>query len=222
MLSGPGTAEQLERFKGKEEDDEEEPSAAPANSGGEIGQEGAKGAATVRERESKLCFEERQMLWKGMTGSCWADLVQQWGVTHSRVGEVGAVQLQKSIAAVMGGSSLEPGSNWDGRHWRGATGMGQSEEAMGMLEAARHAKRLRGAGLEGEEGQSRWPAHRLLEWAAKELALSRRGVELEMNSLDDRLQRGQIERRMGDSLLKWLGFDQPPQAAMGKTQDVEG
>ena len=48
------------------------------------------------------------------------------------------------------------------------------EEAMGMLEAAKCDKRpLEGAWGRGEKGQCRWPAHRLLEWAAKELTLSR-------------------------------------------------
>ena len=42
--------------------------------------------------------------------------------------------------------------------------------------------------------------------AAKEATLSRRGVELELGSLEDWLQTEQMERKMGDSLLKWLGW----------------
>ena len=33
------------------------------------------------------------------------------------------------------------------------------------------------------------------------------GVEMELGGLEDWLQREQMERRMGDSLLKWLGHD---------------
>ena len=45
-------------------------------------------------------------------------------------------------------------------HWREATGMGQKSrvppaEAAGMLEAARHAKRLRDPGWMGDRGQGR-------------------------------------------------------------------
>ena len=85
-----------------------------------------------------------------------------------------------------------------------------SVEAAGMLEAARHAKRLRDPGWVGDKGQGRWSVQRLLEWAVKELTLSRRGVEMELGGLEDWLQREQMERRMGDSLLKWLGHDKPP------------
>ena len=44
----------------------------------------------------------------------------------------------------------------------------------------------------------------------KELTLSRRGVEMELGGLEDWLEREQMERKMGDSLLKWLGHDKPP------------
>ena len=73
-----------------------------------------------------------------------------------------------------------------------------------MRETVRHAKRLREPGWEGDKGQSRWPVQRLREWAVKELelTLSRRGVKMELGSLEDWLQREQMERRMGDSLLK--------------------
>ena len=40
--------------------------------------------------------------------------------------------------------------------------------------------------------------------------LSRRGVEMELGGLEDWLEREQMERKMGDSLLKWLGHDKPP------------
>ena len=100
-------------------------------------------------------------------------------------------------------------------HWREATGMGQRSrvlpaEAAGMLEAARHAKRLRDPGWVGDRGQGRWPVQRLLEWAAKELTASRRGVEMELGGLEDWPEREQMERKVGDSLLKWLGHGKPP------------
>ena len=44
----------------------------------------------------------------------------------------------------------------------------------------------------------------------KELTLSRRGVEMELCGLEDWLQREKMEKKMGDSLLKWLGHDKPP------------
>ena len=62
----------------------------------------------------------------------------------------------------------------------------------------------------GDRGRGRRPAQRLLEWAEKELTTSRRGVEMELGGLEDWLEREQMERRMRDSLLKWLGHDKPP------------
>ena len=56
-----------------------------------------------------------------------------------------------------------------------------------------------------------WQAKGLLEWAAKELTMSRRDLELEFGDIQDWRQREEMERRMGDSLLKWLGLDKPPQ-----------
>ena len=47
-----------------------------------------------------------------------------------------------------------------------------------MPEAARHARRLMDPGWVEDKGQDRWPVQRLLEWAVKELTLSRRGVEM--------------------------------------------
>ena len=83
-----------------------------------------------------------------------------------------ALQLQKSVAAVMRevgpklrGAALE-GGNRDGAEEQAGV---LPVEAAGMLEAARHAKRLRDPGWAGEEGQGRWPVQRLLEWAVKEL-----------------------------------------------------
>ena len=84
-------------------------------------------------------------------------------------------------------------------------------EAMGMLEAARTARRLREPGWCGEKGQGRWQAKALLEWAAKELALSRRELDLQFGDIQDWAQREAMERRMGDSLLKWLGLNKPPE-----------
>ena len=45
-------------------------------------------------------------------------------------------------------------------------------EAMGMLEAARTARRLRDPSWKGQKGQGKWQARKLLEWAAKELSLT--------------------------------------------------
>ena len=187
----------------EQDDDEEELEAAPSEA--EEAEEGPV-VPTSGEQDAKMCYEKRQMVWKGMSGSCWTDLVQQWGVR-----KVEALQLQKSIAAVM----REVGPKLGDLHWREATGMGQKSrvlpaEAAGMLEAARHAKRLRDPGWRGDRGQGRWPVQRLLEWAVKELTLSRRGVEMELGGLEDWLEREQMERKMGDSLLKWLGHDKPP------------
>ena len=114
-----------------------------------------------------------------------------------------ALQLQKSIAAVM----REVGPKLGDLQWREATWIGQRSrvlptEAGGMLEAARHAKRLRGPGWVGDRGQGRWPIQRLLEWAVKELTARRRGVEMELGGLEDWLEREQMEMKMGYSLLK--------------------
>ena len=84
---------------------------------------------------------------------------------------------------------------------------------MGMLEAARTARRLRDPGWCGEKDQERWQAKKLLEWAAKDGAdhMGRRDTELEFGDIQDWRQRQEAERRMEDSLLKWLGLDEPPQ-----------
>ena len=101
-------------------------------------------------------------------------------------GKVEALQLQKSVAVVL----REVWPKLGDLQWREATGMGQRSrvlptEAVGMLEAARHAKRLRDPGWVGDNGQGRWPAQRLLEWAVKELAASRRGVGVKLGGLED-------------------------------------
>ena len=44
----------------------------------------------------------------------------------------------------------------------------------------------------------------------KELTASRRRVEMELGGLEDWLERDQMERKMGDSFLRWLGHDKPP------------
>ena len=58
----------------------------------EAGHEGDPVMAATGEREAKLYYEKRQMVRKGMTRSCWIDLVQQWGVR-----KVEALQLQKQL-----------------------------------------------------------------------------------------------------------------------------
>jgi hypothetical protein len=147
------------------------------------------------------------MLWEGMAGRGWTELVQQWGVPQME-----ALQLQKSIASLM----REIGPRLGDLHWKESTRLGREsrvlpEEAMGMLEAARTARRLREPGWCGEKGQGRWQAKKLLEWAAKELTTSRRDLELQFGDVQDWAQRETMERRMGDSLLRWLGLDKPPQ-----------
>ena len=58
---------------------------------------------------------------------------------------------------------------------------------MAMLEAARTARRLRDPGWCGEKGQGRctWRAKKLLEWAAKELTMSRRDIRLEFGDIQE-------------------------------------
>ena len=124
-------------------------------------------ARAQREKAAAETYEKRQMLWKGMAGRSRTGLVQEWGVP-----QVEALQLQKSIAALM----REMGPRLGDLHWKESTGLGRDleskvlpEEAMGMLEAAKTARRLREPGWCGEQGQERCQAKKLLEWAAKEL-----------------------------------------------------
>ena len=146
------------------------------------------------------------MLWKGMTGRGWTEMLQQWGIAKLQ-----AVELQRSVAVVM----RDAGPALGDLHWRETVGLGKEsvvipEEAVDMLEAARQARRLREPGWCGERGQGKWKAHRLLSWAARELAASRREVEMQLGDEQDWEEREKVERQMGDSLLKWLGFDKPP------------
>ena len=90
-------------------------------------------------------------------------------------------------------------------HWEESIGLGKEgkvlpEEAVGMLEAARTARRLMDPGWCGENGQGRWQAKKLLDWAAKELTMSRRGIELEFGDIQDWRQREEAERRMHGGL----------------------
>ena len=107
--------------------------------------------------------------------------MQEWGVL-----QVEALQLQKSIVAPM----REMGPRLDDLHWKESTWLRKeskmlSEEAMGMLEAARTARRLRESGWCCEKGHGRWQAKKLLEWAAKELATSRRDLGLQCGDIHD-------------------------------------
>ena len=136
-----------------------------------------------------------------------SELVQQWDVP-----QVEAVQLQKSIASLI----REMWPKLGDLHWKESTGLGResrvlSKEALSLLEAARDAMRLREPGWCGEKGQERWTAKRLLQWAATELATSRRDLDLQFGDIQDWAQREAMEREMGDSLLRWLGRDKPPQ-----------
>ena len=45
----------------------------------------------------------------------------------------------------------------------------------------------------------------MMQWTAKELAVSRRDLDLQFEDTQDWAQREGMERRMGDSLLRWLG-----------------
>ena len=54
------------------------------------------------------------MLWKGMAGRSWSELVQQWGVP-----QVEALQLQKSITSLM----REMGPKLGDLHWKESTGL---------------------------------------------------------------------------------------------------
>ena len=121
-----------------------------------------------------------------------------------------ALQLQKSIAVLM----REMGPWLGDLHWQESTGLGSeirvlSEEAMDMLEAAREARRLRGPGWCGEKGRWRRSVKWLLQWAAKELVVSRRDPDLQFEDMQHWAHRKAMERGMGDSLLRWLGRGQP-------------
>jgi hypothetical protein len=184
-----------------EDDQEDAFEEASREQAGMLGEARAQKVKTAAES-----YEKRQMLWKGMVGKSWTGLVQEWGVP-----QVEALQLQKSIAALM----REMGPRLGDLHLKESTGLGREskvlpEKAMGMLEAAKIARRLREPGWCGEKGQGRWQAKKLLEWAAKELATSRRDLELQYGDIQDWAQREAMERRMDDSLLRWLGLDRPP------------
>ena len=144
-------------------------------------------------------YEERQMLWEGMTGRGWAELVQQWGVPV-----VEPLQLQKSIAALM--REVGPRLGDHDLHWGESTGLGREskvlpEEAVGAGGSS-NAQETEGGRLVWREGSRGWQAKKMLEWAAKELAMSRRDIELMFGDIQDWRQREEAERRMGDSLLK--------------------
>ena len=124
---------------------------------------------------------------------------------------LGAVGLQKSVAAVM----RDTGPALGDLHWRVSTGFGREskvvpEEAMDLVEAGRQARRLRQPGWAKEREQGRWTAKFLIDWAVKEVIGSRRKVEVQLDDVLDWERREKEERKMGDSLLRWLGFDKPP------------
>ena len=97
-----------------------------------------------------------------------------------------ALQLQKSIAALV----REMGPRLGDLHWKEPTGLGREcrvlpEEVMDMLEAAMEARRLRELGGCGEKGHGRRSAKWLLQWTAKELAVSRRDLDLQFQDIQD-------------------------------------
>ena len=75
---------------------------------------------TLKEKASAdESYEERQMLWKGMAGRGWTELVQQCGVPV-----VESLQLQKSIAALM----REIGPRLGDLHWKESIGPGEESK----------------------------------------------------------------------------------------------
>ena len=145
----------------------------------------------LKEEEAE-CFEKRQMLWKGMTGKGWTEMLQQWGIS-----KLCAAELQKSVARVM----RDAGPALGDLHWKESTGLGREskvvpEEALQMLEAGRQARRLREPGWCGEKGQRVWRANKLMSWAANELVISRRKVEMELGDDQDWEEREKQERLM--------------------------
>ena len=89
-------------------------------------------------------------LWKDMAGRSWTRLVQESGVP-----QVEALQLLKSIAALM----REMGPRLGDVHWKESTRLGREskvlpEEATGVLEAARTARRLREPDWCGDKGHT--------------------------------------------------------------------
>ena len=61
--------------------------------------------------------------------------------------------------------------------------------AGGSSSTARAARRLRDPSCKEEKGQGRWHARKLFEWAARELSLSRREIEMEHGDMQDWLER---------------------------------
>jgi hypothetical protein len=85
-----------------------------------VEQAGVSGKAQAqKEKAAAESYEKRQMLWKGMAGRSWSEMVEQWGVP-----QVEALQLQKSIASLMrevgpklggGGYTGRRQQGWEGR-----------------------------------------------------------------------------------------------------------
>ena len=195
-----------------EDGQEDAPEEVRAEQAGESGK-----AQAQKEKAAAESYEKRHMLWKGMAGRSWAELVQQWGVPQAE-----ALQLQKSIASLM----REIGPKLGDLHWKESTGLGREsrvlpEEAMGMLEAAREAMRLRKPGWCGEKGQGRWSAERLLQWAANELATSRRDLDLQFGDIQDWAQREAMERRMGEVLTAEVVREGQTTTAQSQAHGVE-
>ena len=70
----------------EQDDDEEEMEAAPPETEPEA--DGGPAVSTTGELVAKMCHEKRQMVWKGMSGSCWIDLVQQWRVRQTNMADI--------------------------------------------------------------------------------------------------------------------------------------
>ena len=99
-----------QRLEGGQEDVIEEARARQAGVAG-------KTQTLKEEAPADEPYEKRQMLWEGMAGRSWAELVQQWGVPV-----VEPLQLQKLIAALI--MMREIGPRLGDLHWEESTGLG--------------------------------------------------------------------------------------------------
>ena len=72
----------------EQDDDEEGLEAAPAEAEAEA--DDGPVVPTIGEQEARMCYEKRQMVWKGVSGGCWA-------VVHQKVLKVQEKQTPKGI-----------------------------------------------------------------------------------------------------------------------------
>ena len=112
-----------ERKQVLEDGQEDAPEEVRAEQAGESGK-----AQAQKDKAATESYEKRQMLWKGMAGRSWTELVQQWGVP-----QVEALQLQKSIASLMReiGPRLGLWVTCIGRSRQGSVGEGEQGDTRG-------------------------------------------------------------------------------------------